>query len=1340
MTVWIAPSRSDDVAKEDPFSETDAITLASNPVIHPALESEDAEPGSTQGAKQQSKEELERNLSHPEASPAQEDQAQLQTSEAAKSPKVEAESKAEPGGLSTAQQVAAKATEPPPEAEATLSPMLPDFEPGSPGSPDPDPEGSEDPFGDLGQKTDLGRGSPMADGQQGGAPPDGEEDTGTMAAAAAAEAEDDQERVSERGPDSSPVGNVSPVEEAGVALPSGGYGAGDDAPSEAEAEAEASKLGGGRKATEVAEKEEDRSVRTEVMAAAAADDVAEDGRGGDPLAAADGDAAPGPAAAVVASENAEDAVAAAGAGGDAEDLMYAGGDADGHGDGKAGSAGGGGEAEAGALSTSMDELGEYKPLYGEGTTEVEEPVAVVGATAADVDAAAVGSKGTDAKAGDGESDGVAAEAAEVAAEAAAELGREQESVAPELQQPDGGGDEPLGVAAAGEEEEDKEVKMAAAAAAAKDAGDLAAAVASAVQDHPLDQQEAERQLRAEDSMDADVGGGEGQMYGNPEREVSAAAAAAAAAAEVPASEPALAEVKPAVEAAEARSGRGTASEPEREGSLRNSRSGSQNSRGSGGGRSSRRPQPATVEKIASAASSTAPPADPGTASADVDADVYDDDGGDGDVYTDPEQAHEDDEKSSSRVSSDAVRQSLPPQPSQRQTNSQPQQQQQQDHLPELSSAGPSGPLSYDEQQQRKKQAATGSGSGDAARSPGSVPSSPPGLPPVVPPLFPPIHASASSPKSSPSSTQDQQQKQQQQIKQKEQKQRKEQQQQQQQHPPSPRSTRDVPGKAAAAAAAAAIPAGTGGATSGGAKAKGKTEAGAHHAAAAAAATATDPESITQQYLALLHAGELNRRPKTAPEAAAPGSSTTPRSAAGSGAAAAMALTSPNSSSSSNNNTTFSQPHSPHNPNNKSPSPPRPGTGHSAASGNSSTLTAQGMELARLQAKAAWEVSPIRRARHTNSDNQSDSGGGGKLLPPLGNGGGGADPTSYRSPSGGGGGGPTSPSRTGAKTGPKSGDGPSSAQRTFIPRPTISAAPYPKIFSPGPGSYSPSVSRQGDSSHLGGQSFGGGSPPRAWAFGAARQRPPHVCIHHPNASPGPVYLPSKDGLSTWPAQANPKFERNLPGGRFILTAGQPGNAPMFNPGPGSYQPETNAAGDPLSPGRSGAMPAYSFAHTRKLLTPATDGAALPVLSKEHVREYFGTLSPGPAQYSPDTSPTRTAAPAYSVAGRRKCWFDPVELSPGPIYKPNELDRKGGHSLGDSPYATIGKGPKFHDPTHALSSSAWLSFNHARRANYGIHSPGPVYLPNDPRAPRIPSPSLATGPLDRFSARNETGRLQ
>ncbi|GIL73424.1 hypothetical protein Vretifemale_3543 [Volvox reticuliferus] len=361
---------------------------------------------------------------------------------------------------------------------------------------------------------------------------------------------------------------------------------------------------------------------------------------------------------------------------------------------------------------------------------------------------------------------------------------------------------------------------------------------------------------------------------------------------------------------------------------------------------------------------------------------------------------------------------------------------------------------------------------------------------------------------------------------------------------------------------------------------------------------------------MLHGGVL-QRPNTAPEG--PTDTGGAKNAAGSGAAAVMALSCPPSTGQ-----TQQQQH----PSSRQPpqQPQRPSTGRSTCSG-SSNLTAQGIELARLQARTAWDVSPLQRG-------EPQSTAGTHKLPP----------------------------------------------RIFIPRPTASAAPYPPIYSPGPGAYSPTVFRRGDHSSLGGQSFGGGSPPRAWAFGSANQRPRHVCLHFRDDSPGPVYLPSKDRLSTSPCPVNHKFDHNLTGGRYSLTAGQPGNAPMFNPGPGTYEPATTAAGDSLSPGRSGAMPAYSFSHTRKLLIPAIDGAALPVLSKEHVREYYGTLSPGPAHYSPETSPTRMAAPAYSIKGRRACWFDPLELSPGPIYKPNELDRRGGHSLGDAPYATIGKGPK------------------------------------------------------------------
>ncbi len=94
--------------------------------------------------------------------------------------------------------------------------------------------------------------------------------------------------------------------------------------------------------------------------------------------------------------------------------------------------------------------------------------------------------------------------------------------------------------------------------------------------------------------------------------------------------------------------------------------------------------------------------------------------------------------------------------------------------------------------------------------------------------------------------------------------------------------------------------------------------------------------------------------------------------------------------------------------------------------------------------------------------------------------------------------------------------------------------------------------------------------------------------------------------------------------------------MHNPGAGTYDPAATPHGEPLSPGA--AAPAHAFPRGRKLLRPATAGGALPVISKEHMREFHGTCSPGPAAYSPDVSPTRGSPPAYSVASKPASVFE------------------------------------------------------------------------------------------------------
>lgn len=70
-------------------------------------------------------------------------------------------------------------------------------------------------------------------------------------------------------------------------------------------------------------------------------------------------------------------------------------------------------------------------------------------------------------------------------------------------------------------------------------------------------------------------------------------------------------------------------------------------------------------------------------------------------------------------------------------------------------------------------------------------------------------------------------------------------------------------------------------------------------------------------------------------------------------------------------------------------------------------------------------------------------------------------------------------------------------------------PFHKLYTPGPGAYSPGTDRFGMSNVA------------SVGFGTARQRPAHVCIHDAVVSPGPVYNVSKEFTSTLASPPNIK---------------------------------------------------------------------------------------------------------------------------------------------------------------------------------------------------------------------------
>uniref|UniRef100_A0A7S3QN89 Uncharacterized protein n=2 Tax=Dunaliella tertiolecta TaxID=3047 RepID=A0A7S3QN89_DUNTE len=293
-----------------------------------------------------------------------------------------------------------------------------------------------------------------------------------------------------------------------------------------------------------------------------------------------------------------------------------------------------------------------------------------------------------------------------------------------------------------------------------------------------------------------------------------------------------------------------------------------------------------------------------------------------------------------------------------------------------------------------------------------------------------------------------------------------------------------------------------------------------------------------------------------------------------------------------------------------------------------------------------------------------------------------------------------------------------------------------IYSPGPGAYSPPTDRYGR--------LGTSDKPRA-AFGTAPQRPGNVCLAGAGVdsvvSPGPAYNPCPASIAVRPTSPRFSFGRRDIGTRTNPTAGHPSNAPLWNPGPGNYDVQRLANGMRWEAGVD--APHAIFGASPKLMTPQSNISATPFVSAGHaLKENVGVHSPGPARYSPDTSPTRSSPAKYSIAKKAPSYFDAFldpgrQLSPGPMYCPTI------NSHADRPWksqsATFGKGTKYWNPELNLSAAPFISHSHARVVNQGVHSPGVgAYRPKQPQ-PKVRSALLSSGPKDRFYDRFEPGRL-
>uniref|UniRef100_A0A7S0RZR0 Uncharacterized protein n=1 Tax=Chlamydomonas leiostraca TaxID=1034604 RepID=A0A7S0RZR0_9CHLO len=292
--------------------------------------------------------------------------------------------------------------------------------------------------------------------------------------------------------------------------------------------------------------------------------------------------------------------------------------------------------------------------------------------------------------------------------------------------------------------------------------------------------------------------------------------------------------------------------------------------------------------------------------------------------------------------------------------------------------------------------------------------------------------------------------------------------------------------------------------------------------------------------------------------------------------------------------------------------------------------------------------------------------------------------------------------------------------------SANTSPFQKLYTPGPGAYSPATTRYG------------AKDTSAFGFGTARQRPPHVCIQDSVVSPGPIYMPRKDGVSMLTSPLTHRFGKQFPGSRFEAGAELASNHPHWNPGPGQYEPASLANGRLRQPGLD--APKTVFGSATKLVTPQSNFSGTVFVSHGHSRrENVGVHSPGPAAYSPDTSPTRAAAADFTMGKKAPSYFDLYldpqrQTSPGPVYVPKIK------TWGTDPRATFGKAPPRWEPETNYAAAPFLTKRH-ERVNQGVHSPGPgVYSPEASKPTHVPTPLLASGPPDRFYNRFEPGRIQ
>mmetsp|Transcript_40374 Transcript_40374/g.48945 ORF Transcript_40374/g.48945 Transcript_40374/m.48945 type:complete len:375 (+) Transcript_40374:275-1399(+) len=273
----------------------------------------------------------------------------------------------------------------------------------------------------------------------------------------------------------------------------------------------------------------------------------------------------------------------------------------------------------------------------------------------------------------------------------------------------------------------------------------------------------------------------------------------------------------------------------------------------------------------------------------------------------------------------------------------------------------------------------------------------------------------------------------------------------------------------------------------------------------------------------------------------------------------------------------------------------------------------------------------------------------------------------------------------------------------------------RVYSPGPGAYEPTCSRNGSLKR------------ETYSFGGSdRSYIGHVISQ--SHSPGPRYIPNTSTSKV----AYPSYSF----GRATKDPVPHHNSPYGNPGPGAYPIKGDRKGDTNYESCPG-MVFGSASH----INPHQSFAKTVFISSKHEYENHGIHSPGP-QYNPGDS-AQVSHVKYSMRPKLTMSFDKSVVSsvasPGPgKYLPKKL--RDGETLGHERTAPFDKSIQRQRPEDNISSTVYISEVHSLSENVGITSPGPCkYTPVAPSL-NVTTPNMRyQGHGDRFFSPFETGRL-